>query len=341
MPLPDDRYSRQRVLPEIGAEGQERLLASSVLLIGAGALGCAQAQLLARAGVGRMRIADRDLVEIHNLQRQLLFDERDAQERLPKAEAAARRLRSANSSLAVEAVVADVTSGNVEALLDGVGVVLDGTDNLETRYLINDACVKRGVPWIYGGAVGTSGMVMAVRPGAGPCLRCLFPEPAPPGSLPTCELSGVLNAAPAVVGALQVVEAIRLLVGAPPRRPGLLALDLWAGTFRSAAVRRDEACRCCGLRRFDFLEATRAPLAVALCGRHAVQVSPGVSTRLDLAALADRLAAAGAAPHVNGLLVHFQAEGCELLVFPDGRAIVKGTDDPAVARGLYARYVGS
>ncbi len=336
----DDRYARQKVLPEIGARGQERLLASTALVIGCGALGSTQAELLVRAGVGRVRIADRDLVELNNLQRQLLFEESDVAERLPKAEAAARKLRRINSSVVVEPRVLDVTPGNLPSLLEGVTVVIDATDNIETRYLINDACVERGIPWVYGGAVGTSGMVMPIRPGQGPCLRCLFAEPPPPGSLPTCEIAGVLNTAPAVIAALQVTEALKLLTGNGQPAGGILTVDVWSGSFRSVGVKRDPSCTCCGQRKFEFLEAKQTSMATSLCGRNAIQISPAQPQEIALDSLAGRLAGQGEVSS-NGLLLRFAVDELELMVFPDGRAIVKGTDDPAVARSFYAKWVGA
>ncbi len=334
-----DRYARQLGLREIGARGQQKLAESSVLLVGAGALGTHQAELLARAGVGRLRIADRDFVQLDNLHRQSLFDEADAEARWPKAEAAKRRLAEINRDVTVEALVVDVTARNVERLLDGVALALDATDNAETRYLVNDACVKRALPWVYGGAVGTTGAVMSVRPGGGPCLRCVFPDPPPPGTLLTCELRGVLNTLPAMVAALQVTEALRLLVGDPPRATHFIAIDLWEESFRPVRVERAPGCPCCAERRFDFLEAGETSSATSLCGRNAVQITPASPACLDIDALAERLGQSGEVTS-NGLLLTLGVGTHELVVFPDGRAIVRGTNDLAVARSLYARYVG-
>jgi len=327
------------VLAQIGPEGQEKLLSSAALVVGCGALGCAQAQLLARAGVGRLVLVDRDFVELSNLQRQLLFDESDAAQRLPKAEAAARHLHAINSSIRLEPVVADLTVRNVLELVLSADVVLDATDNVETRYLVNDACVKEGKRWVYGGAVGTSGVVLAVRPGDGPCLRCVFPEPAPPGTLPTCDVAGVLNSAPVAIAALQVVEATKILLGAKVDAHRLHSFDLWAPSFRSVKVHRGPACRCCGARDFEFLRAEQGSTATSLCGRNAVQVTPARPTSLALEELRGRLASLGRVTS-NGLLLQLAIGPHELIIFPDGRAIVRGTSDPAVARGLYAKYVG-
>lgn len=334
-----ERYARQAVLPQIGPSGQERLGSSAALVVGCGALGCAQAQLLARAGVGRLVLVDRDFVELSNLQRQLLYDEADAAQRLPKAEAAARHLRAVNSSIQLEPVVADLTARNASELVQGVDVVLDATDNVETRYLVNDACVKAGKPWVYGGAVGTSGVVLAVRPGDGPCLRCVFPEPAPPGTLPTCDIAGVLNAAPAAIAALQVVEAMKLLLGAASEAHRLHSFELWAPSFRSVKVHREPGCRCCGVRDFEFLNAQVTSTATSLCGRNAVQVTPAKPSPLALDAIGRQLQSVGKVTS-NGLLLQLSVGPHELILFPDGRAIVRGTSDPAVARSLYARYVG-
>jgi adenylyltransferase/sulfurtransferase len=334
-----ERYARQVVLAQIGPEGQQKLLSSTALIVGCGALGCTQAQLLARAGVGRLVLVDRDFVELNNLQRQLLYDEEDAQQRLPKAEAAARHLRRVNSSIRIEPQVADATARNIVDLVAQADVVLDATDNVETRYLVNDACVSAGRPWVYGGAVGTSGVVLAVRPGEGPCLRCVFPEPAPPGTLPTCDVAGVLNAAPVAIAALQVVEATKILLGVSPEDHRLHSFELWSPSFRSVKVRRESACRCCGARDFEFLRAQHNSTATSLCGRNAVQVTPARPAALALEALGRQLAAAGRVTN-NGLLLQFVVGSHELVIFPDGRAIVRGTSDPAVARSLYAKYVG-
>ncbi|MBI5543034.1 MAG: ThiF family adenylyltransferase [Deltaproteobacteria bacterium] len=340
MNLLDDRYSRQRLVAGFGDQGQEKLQARRVALVGCGALGCSQAQLLGRAGVGKLTLIDRDFVEITNLHRQVLFDEQDAREALPKAEAAARRLRRINSSIEIVARVADVTAHTIEGLLEGADLVLDATDNIEARYLINDVCVKNGVPWIYGGALGVEGTVMAIHPGQGPCLRCLFDEPPPPGTLPTCDMLGVLNVTPTITAALQVAEALKICAG-KPTFPGVTAFELWGSYFRTVKVERNPSCPCCAQRNFEFLEMGRAASgATSLCGRNAVQIRPASEQQLDLEALASRLASAGKVTN-NGFLLRLEVGAQTLHVFKDARAIVKGTDDPAIARALYARYVGS
>ncbi|MEW6367861.1 MAG: ThiF family adenylyltransferase [Acidobacteriota bacterium] len=339
MAIAPDRYSRQVVLPQIGSKGQARLRDARALVVGCGALGCMQGQLLARAGVGQLRVVDRDLVEITNIQRQVLFDEEDAASGLPKAEAAARHLRRINSSIQVDSLVADVTPRNVETLIRDVDVVLDATDNMETRYLLNDACVKLVKPWIYGAAIGCSGAVMTIQPGAGPCLRCLAPEPPPPGTLATCDLAGVLNAAPALVASLQVAEAIRLLVGDPAAIPKMTEVELWDQSFGRIEVKQDPECRCCGEHLYEFLSAQETSAATTLCGRNAVQVTPARAGPIPLDALAEQLKELGEVSN-NGLLVQFRIGAHDLVIFPDGRAIVRGTDDTAVARSLYARFIG-
>ena len=335
---PLDRYSRQKLLPEIGEEGQRLISKSCAVVVGCGALGTVQASLLVRAGTGETVLIDRDYVEASNLQRQCLFDERDAEEGTPKAVAAARSLRLANSAVRVKAVVKDFTSTNAEGLLEGADVILDGTDNYETRYLINDVAVKRSIPWIYGAAVGTKGSVMPVIPGRTACLACLFPAP-PSSRQPTCDTTGVLNAVTSLVGALQAAEALKILAGRPEAVCArLVSHDVWTG--ERSSVRADTAdpeCRTCGRRQFAYLE-TAARVSARLCGRDAVQV-PGRDRVTDLAALAESLAALGEVRSTEHA-VRFRCPPHELTVFADGRAIVKGTQDAGLARSLYARYVG-
>ena len=247
----DPRYERQMLLPELGEEGQRELLASRVVIVGCGALGSNLATLLVRAGVGYVRIVDRDLLETHNLHRQVLFDEDDLGR--SKAVAAARKLRRINSGVTVEEHHEEVNAANLEQYVSDVDVVLDGTDNFETRFLVNDACVKHGIPWVYGGVIGCTGMTMTVLPGSGPCLRCLFPDPPPPGVLPTTATHGVLNTAPALIADLQATEAIKLLVRPEDLRVDLLSVDLWGRSFRSLEVERDPSCPTCGQRHFEFL----------------------------------------------------------------------------------------
>lgn len=340
------------LLPGIGEEGQRRLLASRVTLVGCGATGCVLAAHLARAGVGFLRVVDRDVVEWSNLQRQLLYEEADAATGTPKALAAAAHLQAANSSIAVEPVVADAVASNVEALLQGAHLVVDGTDNLETRYLLNDACVQRRLPWLYTGAVGTSGMTMLIRPGTTACLRCLFPEPAPPGSLPTCESAGVLGPALAVTASLAATEALKYLAGAVRQLlDALLSVEAWEGELHRVAVRRKEDCPCCVRGEFPYLrqEDTALP-ATVLCGRGAVQITPARPLAVSLPELAARLAPLGQVELTPHLLRFRPAAGPSesaaerpphFTLFRDGRAIVHGVTDTSRARALYARYVGT
>jgi adenylyltransferase/sulfurtransferase len=334
-----NRYQRQQILPEVGADGQMKLAKSTVLIVGCGALGCFQANLLARAGIGSLRIADRDIVEWSNLQRQVLFEESDAASNVSKAEAAAMHLRAINSSISIESLAVDVTVKNAESLLADADLVLDGTDNFETRYLINDVCVKLEKPWVYGGVLGTAGMVMPILPGTGPCLRCVIPNAPTPGVVPTCDTAGVLNAAVAVVASLQVTAALRILLGSPLTLADLLCVDVWNGSFDFIKHKRNEKCPCCSLGNFEFLNAERISWTTSLCGRNSVQINPHGQVALDFASLRQRLEQVG---HVSakGLLIRFEADEGEMVIFPDGRGIVIGTTDQAKARTFYARYLG-
>ena len=333
----DNRYSRQERFAALGLEGQRRIAEARVVVVGCGALGSAQAELLARAGVGYLRIVDRDYVEVSNLQRQFLFDESDAAEALPKAVAAARRLKAVNSTVKVEAVVADLTPSNADDLLGDTGLILDGTDNFETRYLVNDFAVSRGVPWIYGAAVGSYGIKMAIVPGRTACFRCLYPQP-PPGVQPTCETAGVLGPVTAAVASLQAADALKILSGHAVSGT-IVTLDLWEEQVRQVrGPARDPECPCCGALRFEYLEGRRrAP--VSLCGRNAVQIHERTRP-VDLRQLARQLEAVGGV-RFNEFALRAAVDGYEMTVFPDGRAIIKGTTDVGVARSLYAKYVGA
>ena len=341
----DDRYSRQELFAGIGPGGQQRLGAASALLVGCGALGSVTAELLVRAGVGRLRVVDRDFVEPSNLQRQLLFDETDARDAMPKAAAAERRLRAINSAVTVEGIVADVEAGNLARLASACDLILDGSDNFEVRYLLNDFSVKTGRPWIYAAAVGSHGLTMNVFPGETACLRCLFDAPPPPGSSPTCDTAGVVGPVIGVIASLQSAEALKFLAG---RRDSmsrdLVSVDVWDGRIdRLGAGGPVAGCPACGERRFDWLEGTAASATTRLCGRGSVQILPsggqGAGQGPDLEGLAARLSAVGEVT-VNRFLVRARIAPHELTVFADGRAIVGGTSDPAVARALYARFVG-
>lgn len=331
------RYQRQELFAPLGAEGQARLRAASAIVIGCGALGTHLAELMARAGVGRLRLVDRDIVELTNLHRQVLFTEADAAEGRPKAEAAASRLAAINTEVALDPRVADFTPRNALELLSGVDVILDGTDNVETRYLINDAAVSTNRPWVYGGAVGSTAAATVFAPG-GPCLRCLWGDPPPPGSLPTCDTAGVLPSAPTVAAALQAAAAVRCLARGE-WEPALVEIDVWDFQVARLKTRRRDDCPTCAGRRFEFLEARAVSWATNLCGRNAVQVTPPETTPLNLAALAARWARLGAV-RSKGLYLEFDVEGESMLVFADGRVLVKNTSDPARARTLVSRYLG-
>ena len=337
-----ERYSRQILFAGIGREGQERLLRSRVLILGCGALGTAQAEALARAGVGSLRIVDRDFVEESNLQRQTMFTERDARERLPKAVACARRISEINADVAAEAEVADAHHANIERFVADRDLVLDGTDNFATRYLVNDACVKHNVNWIYGAAVGSYGVTMTVRPRVTPCLRCVFPEQPAAGSAQTCDTAGVVMPIISTVAAAQVAEALKLLAGdTNALHNSLLQFDVWRNEYRRVALGAPAPdCPACALGRYESLEAEAVEFAAALCGRDAVQISPRRAAPIDLRALAARLGRAGEV-QVNEYLLRLRAGRYELTVFKDARAIIRGTDDAATARTLYARYVGA
>jgi molybdopterin-synthase adenylyltransferase len=336
------RYSRQVILPKIGAEGQKRLAAARALVVGVGALGTALASLLVRAGCGHVRLVDRDFIELDNLQRQTLFDEDDISAGLPKAVAAARKLQRANTSVTVEPVVADVTAANILQLLDGRDVVLDGCDNVETRLLLNDACLKLRVPWVYGAAIGMTGATMPIIPGQGPCFRCIVPSQPAPGALPTCETAGVLGTVPQMVAAFQVTEAIKLLTGhSEDLVTHMRYLDAWAGTVEALEIRKGaEPCPACDLSRFEFLEGARGGASAKMCGRTAVQVDPGKVASPDFNSLSARLSALGEV-RFNPYMLRFDVGDKEIVLFPDGRAIIKGTGDEAAARALYARYIGT
>jgi molybdopterin/thiamine biosynthesis adenylyltransferase len=341
------RFARQRAFAPLGAAGQERLQRARVLIVGLGALGSHAAQSLARAGVGELVLADRDLVEPSNLARQVLYEPRHAQARVPKVAAAAEMLERLGGPTRLEPHALHVDAENLPRLALGCALVLDGTDNLATRYLLNDHAVERGQPWIHAAAVGSQARALAVLPGDGPCLCCLYPDPPPPEALPSCESAGVLEPAAAAAAALQCGLALRVLGGVPPGesgheplRPALLALDVWSGALSRLAVQRDPDCRCCGAREFRYLEAGAQREPLVLCGRNAVQI-PGRERALELEALALRLVHSGV--HVERLsaFLRFAADGARFSVFADGRALIEGTDDPLRARSLYERWVGA
>ncbi|HEV8370455.1 MAG TPA: ThiF family adenylyltransferase [Pyrinomonadaceae bacterium] len=337
-----ERYSRQILFKGIGRQGQDRLHASQVLIIGCGALGSTQAESLARAGVGKLRIVDRDFVEFSNLQRQTMFTERDAEEHLPKAIAAANHINQLNSAIQVQAVVADVNHSNIERLMQEIDVVVDGTDNFSTRYLINDACVKHQVTWVYGAAVGSYGVTMTIRPHQTACLRCIFEEAPPAASTPTCDTAGIIMPIINVVAGIQVSEVLKVLTGNVANLHGsLMQFDVWQNEWRKinpGAPRSD--CQTCGLGNFDLLASESNEVAAVLCGRDAVQISPPKPTSINFSALAARLESSGEVKF-NDYLLRFRTGKFELTVFQDARSIIRGTNEITTARSLYAKYIGN
>jgi len=338
----NERYSRQILFSEIGKEGQEKLLNSRVLLVGCGALGASHAEILARAGVGFLRIVDRDFVELTNLQRQTLYSEADARERLPKAIAARKRIREINSEIETEAIVADVNYSNIESLVKDCDLVLDGTDNFQIRYLINDACVKLNKIWIYGAAVSAYGATMTIMPQKTPCLRCIFEEMPSAGSAPTCDTAGVIQPIISSISAIQTTEALKILTGNTDRlHKSLIQIDVWNNDWRKIKLGKpNEDCETCARANFEFLDSETGEFSAVLCGRNAVQIAPPRATRINLPQLAERLESLGEVKQ-NEYLVRFTTGANELTIFADARAIIRGTDDIAVARSLYAKFVGS
>lgn len=335
-----EKYSRQMLFAGIGVAGQQRLLQGSAVVVGCGAIGAAAANLLVRAGVGRVCIMDRDFVEPSNLQRQILFDETDAREALPKAVAAERKLRSINSTVQISGVVSDLGPGNAEELLRGFDVIVDGTDNFETRLLINDFAVKHGVPWIYAAAVASYGVTMTVRPGVTACLACLLEEQPGAGMGETCDTIGVLGSIVNLVAAVEVTETLKLLSGRTDALTNRLqSFDIWSGHFQSVYLPRGGDCRACGRGEFSYLEGAAQP-HITMCGRDSVQIHERQRS-LDLAALRARLEPIVGKVRQNDFLLRFSIPPHEMTVFTDGRAVLKGSQDPALARTLYARYIGS
>lgn len=334
-----EKYSRQILFAGIGEEGQQRLLASSAVVVGCGAIGAAAANLLVRAGVGKIRIIDRDFVEPSNLQRQTLFDEADALTAIPKAAAAERKLRSVNSGISVEGVVADLSPRNATDLLAPFDIILDGTDNFETRFLINDFAVQNAIPWIYAAAVASYGLTMTIRPGDTPCLACLT-DSRQPGLEETCDTIGVLGPIVNLIASLEVTEAIKLLAGQTAALHGrLISCDVWSGHFQCVGVARNPDCRACARRDFTYLDGGAQP-HITMCGRDSVQIHER-HRALDLASLRNRLAPTVTDVRHNEFLLRFRVPPYEMTIFSDGRAILKGTKDPAIARSLYARYIGA
>ncbi|MBY0588257.1 ThiF family adenylyltransferase [bacterium] len=338
-----DRYSRQERFALIGKEGQEKLRASRVAVCGVGALGTVIAGTLARAGVGYLRLIDRDIVEWSNLQRQILFDEEDARTGRPKAEAAAKHLSLINKDVTVEPIATELNARSAQDLLSNVDLIVDGCDNFDTRFLINDFSLRHRVPWIYGGAIGASGQSMTILPGRTPCLRCLIETPPPPGSLPTCETAGIIAPASMIIASIESAEAIKILAGQSIAvTPGLFVLDLWNGTSKRInldSLKDNPHCPACGRGEYPWLEGTLGSSTTSLCGRDAVQVIPSRAEGVDWERLKRDLSIKPGV-QLTPFLVRFEAEGFEFSVFRDGRAIIRGTDDVVLARSLYARHIG-
>lgn len=339
--MTQNRYIRQTIFPGIGEAGQQKLSAARVVVIGCGANGTVIANHLGRAGIGHLTIVDRDFIELSNLQRQLLFDEQDFIDHLPKAVAAERKLRAINTEIEVEGVVADVNAETIEDLIRGATLVMDGTDNMETRFIVNDACVKHNIPWIYTGAVSSYGMSQTIIPGETACFRCLYPEMPAPGTLATCDTAGVIGPLVSAIASISATEAIKLIVGQGDLNRGMIHFDVWYNTFETfegQGPRRD--CPTCQQRHFAFLTQESGGQTVHLCGRNAVQLRPGSTKKIPLEALQNRITDVGTITAQNDYLLRFTVETYEITVFNDARAIIKGTEDHAVARGLYAKYIG-
>jgi molybdopterin/thiamine biosynthesis adenylyltransferase len=334
-----DRYSRQTLFRGIGKKGQQKLGASSVVIIGCGALGTVTATSLVSAGVGKVKIIDRDLIEYHNLQRQILFTEEDVENELPKAVAAERHLKKVNSSVEVEGVVADVHYGNIEKLVAGADLILDGLDNPETRFLVNDVSLKHRIPWIYGGAIVTYGMTMNIIPRETPCFRCVFHAPPPKGMIPTCDTAGVIGPAPMLIASLQSTEALKILVGAKEVNRDVITVDVWQGTFdRFRPDFRPDCPACRG--DYEFLKTEFGIRTTVLCGQYSVQVHDPKVEKLSLKTLARYLEPLG---EVNNkkILLDFKTDGKEMVIFPDGRLILKNSFDEPLARKLYFKFVAA
>ncbi len=340
--MSDNRYSRQERFKPIGRDGQARLRTGRVVVIGCGGLGTVIADMMVRAGVGFVRVVDRDYIESSNLQRQLLFDEQDIADRLPKAEAARRKLSKINSDVTVEAHITDVCPGNTEALVGDVNLVLDGSDNFEVRYLINDAAVSLGIPWIFGAAAGAEGMSMTIMPGQTPCLECIYPEAPSPGAAGTCDTAGVISPVLHIVAAIQCTNALKILTDQfDPQTAGLQIVDAWENRFHAPASAGDprDNCEACVRRNFQHLGARRGSFTTTLCGRNAVQVAWKEERPVDFDQLQRSLRDLGTVD-TNAFMLRFTSSEAELTVFPDGRTIVEGTNDPTLARELVSRYIG-
>jgi adenylyltransferase/sulfurtransferase len=333
------RYSRQIFFDRIGEKGQKRLLKSKVAIIGCGALGTVIANNLARAGIGNIVIIDRDFVELDNLQCQILFDEDDVKNSIPKAIAAVNKLKKINSTINLEAKVCDVNSDNIESFIKDVDLVLDALDNMETRFLINEACVKNNIPWVYGGVIGSIGATRTIIPNKTPCFQCVVEELPSPGTLPTCDTVGVVNTVTNVIASIETTEALKILTGNTKINRDLIFIDMWELSFEKVKIRKKRDCRICGKRSFKMLEAKETSLTTRFCGRDAIQIRVPQGRALSLERLKSSLKRVGEVSF-RGYLLSFKVNSYELIIFPDARVIVKGTRDETIARSLYAKYIG-
>jgi len=325
------------LLPEIGPDGQKILMDSTVLVVGIGALGSHIANNLTRAGVGHIKLVDRDIIELNNLQRQILYDEDDVGR--SKVMVAAEKLKKINSDIRIDAFLRDVNFSNAELIIKGADVVVDGTDNMETRFLVNDTCVKNEIPWIYAGAIGTQGMTMTIIPHQTPCLKCVVPGIPPAGSLGTCDTTGILNSITAIVAAVESVETIKLLLGRENTNDGLLMIDSWKQSWEKVNITRKDDCKCCGEHDFEFLYVKKRTMVTALCGKETVQISPIKRSDISLDDLGARLEKVGAVEYRDFALV-FKLPSYEITIFKDGRATINGTSDEKIAKSLYSKYLG-
>ncbi len=338
-----ERYARQVAFYGIGHHGQKKLLEKTAVLVGCGALGCTSANLLARSGIRCLKIVDRDYIEESNLQRQSLFDENDIKKNLPKAVAAQQKLKRINSEIQIEPVVADLNPSNIEYILETTHIVIDGTDNFETRFLVNDYCIKNGIPWIYGACIGSTGLTMNIIPSKTPCLRCILDTIPPFGTTETCDTEGVIAPIASMIASIQVTEALKILTdNFDVLRKDLLKIDLWRNEVRrlhTEEVREKTDCVTCKHHRYEFLSQDRYSTTTSLCGRNAVQILHHHESKLNLEKLASRLKAVGSVS-VNNFLLRLKIDTYELTVFPDGRSIITGTNDASTAKTLYAKYIG-
>ena len=338
-----DRYARQVLFYGIGNTGQKILMEKTAVLVGCGALGCTSANLLVRSGIKCLKIVDRDFIEESNLQRQSLFDEEDINKNLPKAVAAQKKLQKVNSKIQIEAIVADLNPSNIETVLENTDVVIDGTDNFETRFLINDYCVKHGIPWIYGACIGSMGLTMNIVPPKTPCLRCVLDTIPPFGTTETCDTTGIIAPIASMIASIQAAEALKILTGNyDALSKGLLKIDLWRNEIKilhTDDIREKSDCITCKQHYYEFLSKDRYSITTSLCGRNAVQILHPNGSNLDLEKLAARLEHVGEVSF-NSFLLRLKIDIYELTVFPDGRLIITGTNDATVAKGLYAKYIG-